>query len=407
MPGGGENALDRPLLDDLALLHHADGIGELAHDAEVVRDEQHRHAEPRLQLLEQFENLRLHRDVERGGRLVGDQQVGLVGERHRDHHALALAAGKLVRIALQSRLRLGNADLGQEFERARPRRGPGQALMQQQDFADLLLDHVQRIERGHRLLEDDGDVVAAHVAHLAFRQRQQVAALELDRTGRMLRGRIRQQLHHRERGDGFSRPRLADQRHRLALLDIERYVVDRERHPLALTEGDGKVFHLKQFFGGRVHFYPNVLRGSKASRTASPMKISSDSMPATVRKPEKPSQGAWILALPCLSNSPSEAEPGGRPKPRKSSAVSVITDDDRMNGRNVIVATIAFGSRWRNMITQFETPSARAAWIYSKLRPRRNSARTRPTSDTQENRSRIPSSTKKPGTSTDEMMSKR
>ena len=100
-----EHALDRPLLDDLALLHHADDVGELAHDAEVVGDEQHRHAEPLLQLLQQREDLRLHGDVERGGRLVGDQQIGLVGERHGDHHALALAAGELVRIARKPRRR--------------------------------------------------------------------------------------------------------------------------------------------------------------------------------------------------------------------------------------------------------------------------------------------------------------
>ena len=78
-----------------------------------------------------------------------------------------------------------------------------------------------------------------------------------------------------------------------------------------------------------------------------------------------------------------------------------------MKGRNVSVATIAFGSRCRNMMTALDTPSARAAWMYSKLRPRRNSARTNPTSRTQENSSSIPSSTKKPGTSTDEMISSR
>src|SRR5436305_3547369 len=152
-------------------------------------------------------------------------------------------------------------------------------------------------------------------------------------------------------------------------------------------------------------FYLNVLRGSKASRTASPMKIKSDSMIATEKKPEKPSQGACTLDLPCDSNSPSDGEPGGSPKPRKSRAVSVMTDEETMNGRNVIVATIAFGSRCLNMITELDTPSARAAWMYSKLRPRKNSARTSPTSDTQENSSNIPSSTKKPGTSTDEMIS--
>jgi hypothetical protein len=36
----------------------------------------------------------------------------------------------------------------------------------------------------------------------------------------------------------------------------------------------------------------NVLRGSKASRTASPMKIRSDSMMDMVKKAVRPSQGA-------------------------------------------------------------------------------------------------------------------
>src|ERR1700687_5681376 len=153
--------------------------------------------------------------------------------------------------------------------------------------------------------------------------------------------------------------------------------------------------------------YLKVLRGSNASRTASPMKIKSDSMMATAKNPVKPSHGAWTLALPCDSNSPSDGEPGGNPKPRKSSAVSVITDEDTMNGRNVMVATMAFGSRCRNMITALDTPSARAAMMYSKLRPRRNSARTRPTSDTHENNKRMPSRTKNPGTNTDDRISSR
>src|SRR5665213_3348734 len=159
--------------------------------------------------------------------------------------------------------------------------------------------------------------------------------------------------------------------------------------------------------GDLPHIYLNVLRGSKASRTASPMKISNDSMIATAKKPVKPSHGACTLALPCDSSSPSEGEPGGSPKPRKSSAVSVTTEDETMDGRNAMVATMAFGNRCRNMILALETPSARAAMMYSKLRPRRNSARTRPTSDTHENSKRMPSSTKKPGTSTDDRINSR
>src|ERR1700759_2127517 len=153
--------------------------------------------------------------------------------------------------------------------------------------------------------------------------------------------------------------------------------------------------------------YRNVFRGSQGSRAPSPMKISSDNMIATEKKPARPSHGACTFALACDSNSPSDGEPGGRPKPRKSSAVKVITDDETMNGRNVRVATIAFGSKCRNMITELDTPSARAAWIYSKLRPRKNSARTSPTSVVQENSRRMPSKTKKPGTSTDDRISSR
>src|SRR5882757_214690 len=224
----------------------------------------------------------------------------------------------------------------------------------------------------------------------------------------MVRGGIRQQLQHRQRGDRFARARLADQRDGFTLLDLEGDAVDRERIARTLTEGDGKVRDLEQRLISCLHCpHPNVLRGSKASRTASPMKIRSESMVATVRKPQMPSQGAWILALACDSISPSEGEPGGRPKPRKSSAVSVMTDDDKMNGRKVMVATMALGRRCRSMMVALDTPSARAAWTYSKLRPRRNSARTSPTSETQEKSRRMPSSTKKPGGNTDETISRR
>ena len=56
-------------------------------------------ARPRscLQLAHQVEDLRLRRDVERGRRLVGDQDARLGGERQRDHHALAQAARELER----------------------------------------------------------------------------------------------------------------------------------------------------------------------------------------------------------------------------------------------------------------------------------------------------------------------
>ena len=82
-------------------------------------DEQHRHAALTLQLLQELQDLRLHGDVECRCRFVGDQQFRLVGERHGDHHALALAAGKLVRIAAAAAFfRLADADLVEQLQRA-------------------------------------------------------------------------------------------------------------------------------------------------------------------------------------------------------------------------------------------------------------------------------------------------
>ena len=74
-----------------------DAIGDVVHDGEVVRDEQEREAELALQAAHQVEHLRLHRHVERRGRLVADQERRVAGQRPRDRDALALSAGELVR----------------------------------------------------------------------------------------------------------------------------------------------------------------------------------------------------------------------------------------------------------------------------------------------------------------------
>ena len=49
---------------------------------------------------QQVEDLRLDGDVERGDRLVADDELRLEGERAGDADALALAAGEFVRVAV-------------------------------------------------------------------------------------------------------------------------------------------------------------------------------------------------------------------------------------------------------------------------------------------------------------------
>src|SRR5262245_16255335 len=253
-------------------------------------------------------------------------------------------------------------------------------MMQLHDLADLLFDGMQRIERGHRLLEDDGDFFAADSAHIMQRGVQQILAREPDLARGMHRRRVRKQAHDGERRDRLAGAGFTHQGNGLALADAERYAVNGLDGVAAGTEVHRQVADVDE--GGlvqHVRLHRNVLRGSSASRTPSPMKMSRLSRPAMEMKAVMPSQGACRLALPCASNSPSEGEPGGKPRPRKSNAVSAVMEPDSLKGRKVSVATMALGSRCLNIILPLDRPRARAAVMYSKLRPRRNSARTTPT----------------------------
>ena len=56
-----------------------------------------------LDLADHAEHALLHHDVERGRRLVGDDELGPADGGERDRHALPHAAGQLVRIGVEHR----------------------------------------------------------------------------------------------------------------------------------------------------------------------------------------------------------------------------------------------------------------------------------------------------------------
>ncbi|MBV8428811.1 MAG: ABC transporter ATP-binding protein [Hyphomicrobiales bacterium] len=85
--------------DQLAQIHDGDAVRQVLDDGEVVADEEQREPEFVLQIGEQVDDLRLHRDVERGDSFVADDQVRARRERAGDADALALAAREFVREA--------------------------------------------------------------------------------------------------------------------------------------------------------------------------------------------------------------------------------------------------------------------------------------------------------------------
>ncbi len=151
-------------LDDLALLHDRDPVRNLGHDPKIVRDEQNTGVVRFLKLLDQLQDLRLCRDVQGRGRLVGDEDLGLQNERHRDHGALSLAPRELVRIGVQKLLRLRQLNRDQHVQHGALALGLVLPAVNRHHLIDLVADGHDGVESGHGLLENHGDIVAANLA---------------------------------------------------------------------------------------------------------------------------------------------------------------------------------------------------------------------------------------------------
>jgi hypothetical protein len=69
----------------------------MPHHVQVVADEHQRQTEGGTQFRHQAHDLRLHRNVQRRDRLVGDDELGLGCKRARNRNTLALPAGEFMR----------------------------------------------------------------------------------------------------------------------------------------------------------------------------------------------------------------------------------------------------------------------------------------------------------------------
>ena len=157
-------------------------------DGEIVRDEEHRQSKFVAKVVQQIEDLLLYRHIERGGRLVGNQQLRTIDDGHRNHDALPHASRELMRIAAGALLGVGNGNVAHAFDRSLPGFCFGDAVVSEDGFRDLFADAHDRVEGGHRFLENHGDARAAKLAQLLGGQcgqmrGQAVAILKSDFAG--------------------------------------------------------------------------------------------------------------------------------------------------------------------------------------------------------------------------------
>ena len=209
-----ENARLRPLFHREAEVHHHHLVRDVADHGQVVRNEEVGEPELVLEVGEQVEDLRLHRDVERGNRLVGNDQRRIQHQRARDRNPLPLPAREHVRIA---RVVFGaQSDLGEDGACAL--RALGRALGRvdlERSFEDLT-DLLARVERAVGVLEDHLDGLL-QLASLRGRGPNRVHAGQLERP---LRRRLDQRHDAPERR--FAATGFADDGQRARVRDLER-----------------------------------------------------------------------------------------------------------------------------------------------------------------------------------------
>ena len=113
-----QHLLDGPALDDTAQVHHRDPVGDVPRQPEVVRHHQGRQPGRVAQVEQQP---RISPRTEASSEATGSSATStrrVQRQRAGDHHALALAAGQLVRVQVEETLAAGAA------RRAPRRRSP-------------------------------------------------------------------------------------------------------------------------------------------------------------------------------------------------------------------------------------------------------------------------------------------
>ena len=159
-------------LEQPARVHDRDPVGQLEQQRQVVGDEQDREAERLLELHDLGQDVPLDHHVERGGRLVHDDDLGIGGQGHRDHHALPHAARQLVRVGPEPVTR--DADQVEQGRGLLPGLMLGQLQVRGDRVEDLVLDPEHRVERVHRALEHDRDLAPADAGQFPVAHRQDV-----------------------------------------------------------------------------------------------------------------------------------------------------------------------------------------------------------------------------------------
>ena len=259
----------RAFLDQFAKPQNGNAVGNFRHHAEVMRDEQDAGIVFALQVADQFQDLCLRGHVERRGRLVGDDEARFQDQRHGDHDTLALSARNLVRVGVIGGFRVRNFHFRQHVQHGGATFLATEFRVQAQHFIDLPADRLLRVERGHRLLKDHADAVAAQLLHVGFAERIEIGAFKPDYAIGHAHMRFRQKAHDCACRKRFAGAAFADEADDFTGVDGQCQVLQGVRAVGALWQRDLQVFDFENGCSGHYFF----CLGLSASFRPSPSRL--------------------------------------------------------------------------------------------------------------------------------------
>src|SRR6516162_1244933 len=178
------------------------------------------------------------------------KSFGSQSECESDHCPLAHAAGKPMRIVVNALLGRWDFHQPQQIDGARTRLLSRQAAVADESLCNLLADRVDWIERRHRFLEDHRQPMAAHVAHLAIGEAEQIGAIKAN-SARHLGRALGQQSHDRQRGDALAAPGFANKAQGLSAPHRQIDAINRMRRPPAIVvKDDLEIFDFEERTSG-------------------------------------------------------------------------------------------------------------------------------------------------------------
>jgi len=163
---------------NIAAIHNRHTIGQPGNDTQVMGDPDNRHANFITQPFDQICNLGLNRHIQCRGRLISNKHLRCAGQRHGNHHALAHAAGELVRVIFQTFTCIGDTYQFQRLNHAVFGLFHGHTHVNFQWLRHLLSNCKNRVKGSHWVLKYHADLGAAHMPDLFIRHLQQIITLE-------------------------------------------------------------------------------------------------------------------------------------------------------------------------------------------------------------------------------------